>query len=327
LTTLELCSFNVYSKPTLTEFKCLVSASPSLINLTIHGSVIELLRPLGELVIKLPSLHSLSIGLFPKSYDYVFRLLNLLSMPVLEALELWTVTAQEWQSFRKYLYAEEKHFPRYPLLQSLTLVDLELINYGYRGFVPTAVGGHETLWLMRAIPSLTHISLIDVDPHKVLKGLLPGPGTTPDIPSLWPELQTMMLPLKVNVNFLRRLVSTRIELGFPLATLRLESPFLASIKPGDFSWLQERVRLEEFHRPPYTAIWDASNSWLPRHVIPSVDDADSAAALASSLELEQSTEIPTTRDPDIFVVPTAEDYRREYTPEPDFSSYFVDLDP
>jgi hypothetical protein len=319
LTTLELCSLNVYSKPTLTEFRCLVSASPSLINLTIHGSVIEL-RTSTEPVIEIPSLISLSIGLFPKLHQYLFRLLNLLSMPGLESLEFYTLTSQEWASFRKYLYADVEHFPRYPVLHSLILIDVDVRNYVYPAWHEDRhTQTNTTGWLMRGLPTLRHLSLVEVDAHKVLADLLLRQGENPDVPPLWPDLHTITLPHRVTLNFLRRVVSSRSALGLPLVTLRLEPPFLAGLTPEDSAWLEARVRLERFHRTLYTELWNTSDPWLPRHVIPSMDQL----VIDTDLGMDLSSLQPVDELDGPLGVPTADEYARQYAPEVDFSSYLV----
>lgn len=266
LKTLEICCLDNDDHPNIFELKTMVDVCPSLTNLTIQGSVLDLKNTPISFVIDIPSLKFLSIGPFlERGSDNMYALLNsVLFVPNLETLELSSLLLSEWASFARYISKGLK----FPLLRTLILLDVDLpLNN-----IPR--------WLPLGLPGIRHLTVLGVRGLGAwMQCLLPKnkvDNDEADADAPWSELESLTLPAAVNFRLMHSLVKTRIQLGVPLVKVRVQPEFLDALERDGVAerWFAERVILEEFHVKYHTHFFACEDPWAPRHLIPSIDSRD-----------------------------------------------------
>lgn len=138
LRTLELRFLPSNARPTLAEFKSIVEASPLLHTLIIHGEAIELSSPgtpENNTVIHIPSLSALSVGAFSDDGSYAERIMEIVSAPRLECLELWSLDQTE---FARFCNSVGRSTHNYPALRALRLLNVEISSSNHFSSLSTA---------------------------------------------------------------------------------------------------------------------------------------------------------------------------------------------
>ena len=246
LTTIEVCVPYWQTKTSFTDFRRVMSASPSLRHLALRGCLIEMEPGFTHPVIDIPSLRSLSIG--HGSGTQMPHMLELLSTPSLEFLELMDFDVTEWNIFRRVVKDKTSE---YSSLRSLRLLDVDVEELD--------------VWLMDATPMITHLMVIDREFSQAtvdlfLTALRDQAQATLRAGGLpcWSDLRILTLS-HPDPALLQSVVSTRMDTGQPLSRLRLDRSFFSNM-PLD--WLQKHTSVEEIIIKEYT-----DGSSLPRHRI------------------------------------------------------------
>jgi hypothetical protein len=182
--------------------------------------------------INLPSLVSFAIG-YPIRYrqdHYVRSTFETISAPALQTLSLNYMHRLTLQVVVHFIQSRAL----YPMLQHLRLeepaVECMTVNS------------------IRAMASVTHVTLMYVGgiPRKMaaLAPLLDRKyQSVSQADILWPRLHTLTICGFDDV-FIRDLITTRIVIGAPLVTLRIESGTYDTLLPCQIEWCRSRVKLE-----------------------------------------------------------------------------------
>jgi hypothetical protein len=186
----------------------------------------------GHAIIEIPSLTSLSIGTGTAENVYFDLLLQLLSTPDLEALELWSLDDDSWSIFRSALDVESRKFHK---LKSLALVEDDFDDND------DEVG----VWLASGFPMLQHLTLLqdEEDKHECYSDIvirflkfLSCPSSSspssfethehtshsPSRPPIWPDLHTLTISDTCDSNLLLDTLVSRTAVGHPISLLQLD---------------------------------------------------------------------------------------------------------
>jgi hypothetical protein len=182
--------------------------------------------------IEIPSLISFAIG-YPIRYrqdHYIRSTFKTISAPALRTLSLNYMHRLTLQVVVDFIQSHTL----YPMLQHLRLEDPAVECM--------------TANSIRATASVTHVTLIYVGgiPRKMaalapLLGHKEQPVSQTDI--LWPRLHTLTVCVFDEV-FIRDMITTRIAIGVPLVTLRIESSTYDTLPSEQIEWCRARVRVE-----------------------------------------------------------------------------------
>jgi hypothetical protein len=264
LRTLELYIARLHARPTVAEFRSLIETSPLLENLTLVGEVFALSPTDDHAVIEIRSLTCLSIGTGTAENEYLSVLLELLSTPALEALELWSLDEEGWDVFRKSI---SKGRTKFPLLRSLALIE---VDFGKDG---DEIG----YWLVRAFPMLQHLTLLEDSEERsdqfnlnvfrflhLLRELHPIPSLTPGglLPPIWPGLHTLTVSYTRDHSLLLCMLQSRRESKRPISRLQLDPDIKSHFPAPMGESIKSLVCVEEFCK-------DLVYPWNthPRHLI------------------------------------------------------------
>jgi hypothetical protein len=195
--------FDTYSQDT--------QAIPRLRHLSLRASLLStsgaILKPY------ISSLTTLSLGNF---HDNIQPLCRLLSTPLLEELSINDLSGACWQTFTLALRDECLEFPALRTLKLSFIAQCQM-------------HGHLDI----AFPALEHLSLFHVDCSTFFSALS-KPGS-----ALWPHLHSLALD-NADYRVLCSVVEARIAMGYPLATLEVDSPQF--IDTNSLQWLQKHVK-------------------------------------------------------------------------------------
>ena len=252
LSTLELYIHRLQTRPTVSQFRTLVKSSPSLENLTLVGEVFDLMPDHGHATIEIPSLTSLSIGTGTAENVYFGLLLQLLSTPALEALELWSLDNDGWSIFRSAVDVESK---KYPNLKSLALVEVDFDNEDDQ------IGS----WLASAFPMLQHLTLLEDEDdrqdcfsdivirflHLLCCPVPPSPGSHDQAsqtlrPTIWQYLHTLTISDTCDSELLRDMLISRAAVGHPISMLQLDPDIKLHFVSTSGKGIQALVHVEDF---------------------------------------------------------------------------------
>jgi hypothetical protein len=209
-----------------------LSACSSLISLELQGRLFAFTLNNTAIRIEIPSLVCFAVG-YPIHYrqdHYIRSIFETISAPALQTLNLNYMHRQTLQVAVDFIQSRQL----YPMLEHLRLEEpaVECITADF----------------IRATASVTHLTLIYVGgiPRK-MAALAPllrhkhPPATPAD--ALWPRLHTLSVYVFDEV-FLRDLITTRIAVGAPLLTLRIESGTYDTLRPDQIAWCQARLKVE-----------------------------------------------------------------------------------
>jgi hypothetical protein len=209
-----------------------LSACSSLIWLELRGRLFAFTSSNTAIRIEIPSLICFAVG-YPIHYrqdHYIRSIFETISAPALQTLSLNYMHRQTLQVAVDFVQSHQL----YPMLEHLRLEEpaVECITVDF----------------IRATGSVTHLTLIYVGgiPRK-MAALAPllrhkhPPATPAD--ALWPRLHTLTVFVFDEV-FLRDLITTRIAIGTPLVTLRIESSEYEALRPDQIEWCRARVKVE-----------------------------------------------------------------------------------
>jgi hypothetical protein len=185
--------------------------------------------------IEIPSLTSFAVG-YPIHYrqdHYIRSIFETISAPALRTLSLNYMYRLTLQVVVEFIQSRTL----YPKLQHLRLEEPAVERM--------------TTSFIRATPSITQLTLMYVGgiPRKMaalapllgLKQQLVSQTDIVDIP--WPRLQTLTIYVFDEV-FIRDLITTRIAIGAPLVTLRIESSTYDDLHSCQIEWCRSRVNVE-----------------------------------------------------------------------------------
>jgi hypothetical protein len=209
-----------------------LGACSSLIWLELRGRLFAFTSSNTAIRIEIPSLICFAVG-YPIHYrqdHYIRSIFETISAPALQTLSLNYMHRQTLQVAVDFVQSHQL----YPMLEHLRLEEpaVECITVDF----------------IRATGSVTHLTLIYVGgiPRK-MAALAPllrhkhPPATPAD--ALWPRLHTLTVFVFDEV-FLRDLITTRIAIGTPLVTLRIESSEYEALRPDQIEWCRARVKVE-----------------------------------------------------------------------------------
>lgn len=209
-----------------------LSACRSLTRLELRGWLFAFSSSDAARQINLPSLVSFAIGypIFYRQDHCVRSTFETISAPALQTLSLNYMHRLTLQVVVHFIQSRAL----YPMLQHLRLEEPAVECM--------------TVHSIRAMASVTHVTLMYVGgiPRKMaaLAPLLDRkyqPVFQADI--LWPRLHTLTICVFDDV-FIRDLITTRIAIGVPLVTLRIESGTYDTLQPCQIEWCRSRVKVE-----------------------------------------------------------------------------------
>jgi len=209
-----------------------LSACSSLTRLELRGRLFVFRSSDTARHIEIPSLVSFAVG-YPIHYrqdHYIRSIFETISAPALRILSLNYMHRLTLQVAVDFVHNHQL----YPMLQHLRLEEpaVECITADF----------------IRATASVTQLTLIYVGgiPRKMapLAPLLRHkhhPAAQSDI--LWPRLHTLTIYV-FDELFIRDLITTRIIIGAPLVTLRIESSTYDALRFHQIEWCRARVKVE-----------------------------------------------------------------------------------
>ena len=225
----SVSSLQLRHPPPLLEldfFRYALMGSNHLTNLYIYGEIFNNPPPPTPTPIKMPSLRSLTI-----SQTNIYHTLVILDSPGLECLDIGSLISIPF--FETILQGNAS---RYSRLESLT-------------FRNAACGIGQTKQIILSLPSIKRVSLESCNaPDRLLRHLIPGGGEVEELP--WPLLETISLSrvFADELAVLCDIVAVRISRGRSLACLIIRGGF-PELPMDKLSWLQERVRVEDYQVP------------------------------------------------------------------------------
>ncbi|KAJ7905923.1 hypothetical protein B0H13DRAFT_2508597 [Mycena leptocephala] len=181
---------------------------PSLKSLVLHGIALEI----SDTSSFFDQLENLDLFATPAALP----LCRLLSTPLLEELSINDLSGACWQTFTLALRDECLEFPALRTLKLSFIAQCQM-------------HGHLDI----AFPALEHLSLFHVDCSTFFSALS-KPGS-----ALWPHLHSLALD-NADYRVLCSVVEARIAMGYPLATLEVDSPQF--IDTSSLQWLQKHVK-------------------------------------------------------------------------------------
>jgi hypothetical protein len=228
-------------QPSLIDFHLLAAAS-SLTKLVLRECTVMNEDEEEYPVVEIPSLLSLAISHTkspsPHSAELYQSLLKYLSLPNLEYLEIVHATVPDLID----------HFPidhqklHYPKLQTLRLDSLHLAE------------GHMEYLLPRALPTVSHLQLINTEGERILPiwnistqtshEVASDTATTTESPR-WPNLHmiTLETTLWEDLAWLCDMVTTRIKMGKPLGRICFSDAHLLELFGLSKAWFEARVEV------------------------------------------------------------------------------------
>ena len=214
--------------PSNHHFFELLRALTCLTTLSLRGELIQYSESDRLPIIHLPTLLSLEISpkmddgscsQRPIPEDYVSRICNSLFTPALESLVIHFTCPSVISHFSNTLQTQPSKYPR--------LKSFEITEGLSRD--------ESTVRLIRALPSITHFTLVDGPADGILHALHVDALAVPSlkVDPLWPHLcKITICELEEEGHLLRELVLARLAIGFPIKNLQIP-PFPV----GGHKWL------------------------------------------------------------------------------------------
>lgn len=218
------------------KFRHMITASPSLKNLSIYGDIISTAWPGTTNQIDLPCLRSLRLcGISGVTYSGLLLGIN---APWLESLVLKDVQESDLDQF---LASPDVY--KFPLLQHLSFHDFEVSSRAYAE-------------IFRAFPAITQFSTTYFNRTPTILYLLAQWNTALPSALIWPKLHTLSFLLDFDDDeLIKDVVQTRIISGYPLEKLRVGTGSNLSLLPH-YHWFQENVVFEGFQNEEHWPIDD-----------------------------------------------------------------------
>ncbi|KAI0690504.1 hypothetical protein C8T65DRAFT_711629 [Cerioporus squamosus] len=209
LTTLDLRWLWLQTRLHYEQFRHLLSASPNIRALILRGTYINLHTGRAYPPLSIPTLRYLEI-----SGDHVCRMSSLLSTPGLTELALANLDETEFREFVASLPLPNADGSggRYPSLQSLSLLNASMCT--------------PTKRFTRALPTITHLTVINSATSKFLQLFRKEHADTEDNELSWPHLRKLTLVDEVDYFLLYGVVRERAALDSPLERIVLNAPFI-----------------------------------------------------------------------------------------------------
>jgi hypothetical protein len=213
-------------------FCAALSACSSLISLELRGRLFTFTSSNAAIRVEVPHLICFAVGypIYYRQDHYIRSIFETISAPGLRTLSLNYMHRQTLQVAVDFIQRRQL----YPILEHLRLEEpaVECITADF----------------IRATVGVTHLTLIYVGgiPRK-MAALAPlllqkhFPATSADV--LWPRLHTLTIYVFDEV-FIRDLISTRIAIGAPLITLRIESGTYDALRADQIEWCRARVKVQ-----------------------------------------------------------------------------------
>ncbi|KAF9466779.1 hypothetical protein BDZ94DRAFT_137479 [Collybia nuda] len=204
----------------------MLTASPSLKNLSIHGDIIDTAWPIIITPINLPSLRSLRVcGIDGLIYS---NLLLRLNAPGLNSLVLKDVQEADLDQF----WASPDVY-KFPFLHHLSFNNFE-------------VSGRAYIDVFRAFPAITHFTTTYSFRTPMILHLLAQWSTDRSYEIPWANLHTLNFYTNLGGgDLIKNVVQARATSGHPLKKLGVGIRSELSLLPH-YHWLKTKINLEEF---------------------------------------------------------------------------------
>lgn len=203
------------TKLSFTDFQELLEASPGLTDLSLRGFYIQLSPSAQYPDVVKPSLQRLEI-----SGDSVCGTLRLLNTPSLQSMKFANVDESEFRVLGEYFESIPKPESRYPVLQSLVLLNVKTS-------LPSA-------GFFRAMSAITHLTIINAASDEFLDGLRCNSASDHTRPPAFPQLRRLTILHDIRMEFLLGVIAERHNNGYPLQTLVLYQETLTPQTCGQF---------------------------------------------------------------------------------------------
>ncbi|RPD60306.1 hypothetical protein L226DRAFT_272889 [Lentinus tigrinus ALCF2SS1-7] len=209
LTALDLRWLWLQTRLQYEQFRQVLSASPNIRALILRGTYIHLHAGRTYPTLSIPTLRYLEL-----SGDHVCRMSSLLSTPNLVELTLANLDETEFREFVASLPLPtvDGGGGRYPSLRSLSLLNASMCT--------------PTKRFTRALPTITHLTVINSATAKFLQLFRKEHADTADNELSWPQLQKLTLVDEVDYFLLFGVVRDRAAIGSPLERIVLNAPFI-----------------------------------------------------------------------------------------------------
>ena len=220
----------------------LITAAPSLLNLSLDGVLVLSFPPYGSHTLKIPALRSLRVRVIATTLHELF---SAIEAPQLESLVIADCCEDDYdiQTTSGFQFLQfPSSTPKFPILHSLTLSDCHLLFASCRA-------------LFLNLPSVAHLTLLgsfDIDILKELEGVM----FSSDLP--WTQLHTLTIECLDTLQeslLCTRVLTGRLQRGHPVAMLRLENQLRSKFK--------RRGRLECLERVVAVEKWSGAEPWPP----------------------------------------------------------------
>lgn len=209
LTTLDLRWLWLQTRLQYEQFRQVLSASPNIRALILRGTYIHLHAGRTYPTLSIPTLRYLEL-----SGDHVCRMSSLLSTPNLVELTLANLDETEFREFVASLPlpTADGGGGRYPSLLSLSLLNASMCT--------------PTKRFTRALPTITHLTVINSATAKFLQLFRKEHADTADNELSWPNLRKLTLVDEVDYFLLYGVVRDRAAIDSPLERIVLNAPFI-----------------------------------------------------------------------------------------------------
>lgn len=209
LTTLDLRWLWHQTRLQYEQFRTVLTASPSIRALILRGTYIHLHAGRAYPPLSIPTLRYLEL-----SGDHVCRMSSLLATPGLEELTLANLDETEFREFVASLPLPDAdgRGGRYPALQALSLLNASMCT--------------PTRRFTRALPTITHLTVINSATAKFLQLFRKEHEDAADSALSWPHLRKLTLVDEVDYFLLHGVVRDRAAADVPLERIVLNAPFI-----------------------------------------------------------------------------------------------------